>query len=227
MAKYKPEDIRNVVFVGHGGTGKTSMVEEILYVTKANSRIGSVRDGSSLSDFAEDEVSAQASIDLSTLYANHKGVHFQLFDTPGRSDFLGQMVEGLYAADIAAVFVDGYSGVQVNTRKAWQIATEMGKTRAIVLSKLDVENVDLPRVIDSIRTLFGPQCVPFTLPDTTGGGISKLFSVLSPGEGAPDIVRRFHEPLLESIVESDEELTMRYLDGEDVSAEVGAHVGKA
>lgn len=227
MAKYKPEDIRNVVFVGHGGTGKTSLVEEILFATKANNRVGSVRDGSSLSDFAEDEVDAQASIDLSLLHCSWEGAHLQLFDAPGRSDFIGQAVEGLYAADIAAVLVDGYSGLQVNTKRAWQMAGQMGKARLVVLSKCDVENVDLEKVINDIRETFGHQCVPFTLPDTTGGGISKVFSVLAPSDDATDLVKSFHEPLIDSIVESDDELAMRYLEGEDISADVGKQIGVA
>jgi elongation factor G len=227
MAKYKPEDIRNVVFVGHGGTGKTSLVEEVLFATKANNRIGSVRDGSSLSDFADDEVDAQASIDLSLLHCNWEGTHFQLFDAPGRSDYLGQAVEGLYAADIAAILVDGYSSLQVNTKKAWRMAGKMGKTRVIVLSKCDVENVDLEKVIGDIRETFGAQCVPFTLPDTTGGGISKVFSVLEPGDDATDLVKAFHEPLIDSIVESDDDLAMRYLEGEDISADVGKQISVA
>lgn len=227
MAKYKPEDIRNVVFVGHGGTGKTSMVEEVLFATKANNRVGSVRDGSSISDYAEDEIDSQASIDLSLLHCTHDGTHFQLFDSPGRSDFLGQAVEGLYAADIAAIFVDGYSGLQVNTKKAWQMANAMGKTPVIVLSKCDAENVDLEKVIGEIRETFGQQCVPFTLPDSTGGGITKVFSVLEPGDDATDLVNSFHEPLIDSIVESDDDLAMRYLDGEDVSADVGKQVSVA
>jgi len=227
MARYKPEDIRSIVFVGHGGTGKTSLVEELLFATKANNRVGSVRDGSSVSDFAEDEIEAQSSIDLSLLYGNYGGTHFQFFDTPGRSDFMGQMVEGLNAADIAAVFVDGYSGLQVNTRRAWQMATDMGKARLIILSKCDVENVDLEKVIGDVRETFGQQCVPFTLPDTTGGGISKIFSVLTPSDDATDLVKSFHEPLIESIVESDEDLMMRYLEGEDVTEDVARQVGAA
>ena len=227
MAKYKPEDIRSVVFVGHSGTGKTSLVEELLFATKANTRVGSVRDGSSLSDFAEDEIDAQASIDLSMLCCNHQGIHYQLFDAPGRSDFMGQMVEGLNASDIAAIFVDGYSGLQVNTKKAWTMANEMGKACVIVLSKCDVESVDLEKVIHDIRETFGQQCVPLTLPDVTGAGISKVFSVLKPSDDATDLVKSFHEPLIDSIVESDDDLAMRYLEGEDISADVGKRVGIA
>ncbi|MFH1529170.1 MAG: elongation factor G [Pseudomonadota bacterium] len=227
MARYKPEDIRNVVFAGHGGTGKTSFVDELLFASKANTRIGSVRDGSSLSDFLEDEIDAQASIDLSMLYCNYQGTHFQLFDAPGRSDFLGQMTEGLYAADIVAIFVDGYSGLQVNTKRAWRMATKEGKARVVVLSKCDVENVDLEKVINDIRETFGQQCVPFNLPDKTGGGISRMLSVLKPADDASDLVKLFHEPLIESVVESDEELMMRYLDGEDVSADIGKQLSVA
>jgi elongation factor G len=227
MAKQKPEDIRNVVLAGHGGTGKTTLLDEMLFAAKANSRLGRVKEGSSLSDTAEDEIDGQASIDLSVLHCSYKGKLFHIFDTPGRSDFVGAYVAALRATETVLVTVDGYSGIQVNTRKSWKMAKDQGKTVALVVTKLDQENVDLPKIIADIRATFGSACVPFFLPDTTGGDISKIYSVLSPPDDAPDMVNEFHEPLIESIVESDEELMMRYLEGEDVSAEIEEHVASA
>ncbi len=227
MAKQKPEDIRNVVFASHGGSGKTTLVDHILHAAGANNRIGSVKEGTSLSDTAEDEIEGQASIDLGMLYCTFKGKLIHLFDTPGRSDFLAQYAAALRATETVIIPVDAYSGVQVNTRRAWKLAKEAGKAVAFVVTKLDVENLDLDKVINDIRTIFGSQCVPFNLPDATGTGISKLYSVLKPEDGAPASVAEYHEPLIESIVESDEELMMRYLDGEDVSAEIGQHIGSA
>ncbi len=227
MAKYTPENIRNVAFVGHGGTGKTTLVEEMLFKCKANNRIGLVKDGSSVSDYSQEEIDSTASIDLSLIYATHKGNLFQLFDAPGRSDFVGQAQLALYSADIALINVDAYSGMQVNTKKAWAMATKMNKAKAVILNKVDVENVDLPKVIAEVQETLGNQCVPFFLPDTTGGGISKLYSVLNPADDAPEIVTSFHEPLIEAIVETDEELMMRYLDGEDISGELTKYLGAA
>lgn len=227
MAKQKPEDIRNVVLAGHGGTGKTTLLDEMLFAAKANSRIGRVKEGSSLSDTAEDEIEGQASIDLALLHCSHNGKLFHLFDTPGRSDFIGAYVAALRACETVLITVDGYSGIQVNTRRAWKMAQERGKAVAMVITKLDQENVDLPKVIADIRSTFGTACVPFFLPDATGSEVSKLYSVLNPSDDAPGMVMEFHEPLIESIVESDEELMMRYLDGEDVSAEIEQHISSA
>lgn len=221
MAKQKPEDIRNVALAGHGGTGKTTVVDHILFTAKANSRVGQVKEGTSLSDTAEDEIDGQASIDVGMLHCGHEGNLIHLFDTPGRSDFVAQYVAALRASETVLVSVDGYSGIQVNTRRAWKMAKAEGKAIGFIITKLDQENVDLPKVIADIRSTFGNACVPFFIPDTTGPSISKLYSVLSPSDGAPDMVGEFHEPLVESIVESDEELMMRYLEGEDVSADIG------
>ena len=227
MAKQKAEDILNVVIAGHGGSGKTTLTDELLFAAGANSRIGLVKDGSSLSDIAEDEIEGQASVDLGMLYCTYQGKLIHLFDTPGRSDFIGQTVSALRASEIMIIPIDAYSGIQVNTRRAWRMAKASGKAVALVITKLDMESVDLNKLLASIKETFGNACVPFYLPDTTGSGISKLFSVLAPPDDAPAAVQEYHEPLVESIVESDEELMMRYLDGEDVSAEIGQHVGTA
>ncbi len=227
MAKQKPEDILNVVLASHSGSGKTTLVDEILHAGGANSRIGLVKDGSSLSDTAEDEIDGQASIDMGMLYCTYKEKLVHLFDTPGRSDFLAQYIAALRVCENVLIPVDVYSGVQVNTRRAWKMAKKLGKAVGFVITKLDVENTDLDKTLGDIRSIFGNQCVPFFLPDTTGAGVSKLHSVLQPGDDATDQVRAFHEPLIESIVESDEELMMRYLEGEDISDEIGQHIGNA
>ncbi len=227
MAKKKVEDIRTVAFMGHGGTGKTTLVDEILYATGANTRIGSVKEGTSLSDTAEDEIENQASIDLSILHCNHKKKFFYLLDTPGRSDFIGQVYCAMRAVESVVLTIDAYSGIQVNTRKIWKLAKDDHKAIAIVLTKLDLENIEIETLIGKIQEFFGPSCVPFFLPDTTGSGISQLYSVLNPPDDAPELVKKYYEPLIESIVESDEELMMRYLDGEDVKKEIESQVSKA
>jgi len=227
MAKQRPEDIRNVAFAGHGGCGKTTLVDELLFAAGANSRIGSVREGTSLSDTAADEIDGQSSIDMSFLHCTHRETLIHLLDTPGRSDFVAQTISALGAAESVVIPIDAYSGIQVNTRRAWKMAREEGKAVVFVVTKLDMENVDLPRLLTSIRDTFGPRCTPFYLPDTTGGTISRLYSVLTPPDDAPDSVGEHHEPLVESIVESDEELMMRYLEGEDVTEDVAGQAGVA
>ncbi len=227
MAKQKPEDIINIVFSSHSGSGKTTLVDEILHTAGANNRIGSVKDGSSLSDTAEDEIDGQASIDLGMLYCNYNEKLVHLFDTPGRSDFLASYIAALRVCENVLIPVDVYSGVQVNTRRAWKMAKALGKAVGFVITKLDVENTDLDKTLNDIRSIFGNQCVPFFLPDTTGAGVSKLHSVLNPGDDATDQVRNFHEPLIESIVEADEELMKRYLHDDNHPTEITQHIGAA
>ena len=225
--KRKAQDIRTVAFMGHSGTGKTTLVDEILYATGANTRLGSVKDGTSLSDTAPDEIEGKASIDLSILRCEHKKKFLYLLDTPGRSDFISQVYSALFAVENVFLTIDAFSGIQVNTRKIWKLLEGKKKSIAIILTKLDHENVELEKVIQSIQETFGKSCVPFFLPDTTGPSIQRIFSVLHPEEDAPEIVQKYHNPLIESIVESDEELMMRYLDGEDVSADVDKQVAVA
>lgn len=227
MAKQKAVDIRNVALFGHGGSGKTTLIDQLLYAAGANNRIGSVKEGTSLSDTADDEIDGQASIDMALLHCTCQGKLFHLMDTPGRSDFLAQNITAMRAAETALIAIDAYSGIQVNTRRAWKMAQREGKAVAFVITKLDVENFSLDKLLDSIKSTFGNTCVPFFLPDTTGAGITRVFSVLSPPDDAPAEVTGAHEPLIESIVESDEELMMRYLEGEDVTGEIGKHVGSA
>jgi len=227
MAKFKPEDIRNVVIAGHGGTGKTTLVDEMLFAGKANNRIGSVKDGSSLADTAEDEIEGKASIDLSVLHCSHKGKLLHVLDTPGRSDFLAQYVMGLAACETVMIAVDAYTGIQVNTRKAWKMSRAQGKATAIVITKLDTENADLEKVLAALQKEFGKECVPFFVPDAVGPSISQVYSVLDLEDGAPALATRYREGLVESIVETDEELMMRYLEGEDVSGELKRHVADA
>jgi elongation factor G len=226
MAKFKAEDIRNIILAGHGGSGKTTLLDEFLFAAKANNRIGSVKDGSSLSDTAEDEIDGKASIDLSILHGQFGGKLFHFFDTPGRSDFVGQYFAALGAAENVLIVVDGYSGIQVNTRKSYKIARDEGKTVGFVVTKLDMENVNFGKVVADIRKMFGKACVPFFVPDTTGPAISKVVSVLDKNAASPAAKEHF-EPLVEAVVEANEELMMRYLEGEDVSAEVPANIAAA
>ncbi|HOX37022.1 MAG TPA: elongation factor G [Candidatus Brocadiia bacterium] len=221
MAKYQTSDIRNVALVGHGSVGKTTLGEAMLFKSGAVKRMGSVDDGTSLFDFESEERERKFSIDPAMVFFNLDGVEFNLIDSPGYPDFLNGAVSALAAADTAIICVSALDGIQVNTLKVWQMAGEMGKARIIVVTKLDNENIDLPALFESIKETFGGQAAPAFVCDATGAGITKsvpVFGVEVPPELA-DAAAELRTALTESIVEQDDDMMNRYLEGEEISAE--------
>ena len=149
-------DVRNVALVGHGGAGKTTLAEAILFSAKATSRQGSVGDKNTISDFAEDEKERGHSIDSALLYADWKGKTFNLIDTPGYPDFVGQALRSLDAADSAVLVINAYDGVALNTRRMFKAAGDQGLARVIVVNRCDSDNVDTAALEAAITDLAGP-----------------------------------------------------------------------
>src|SRR5439155_25255701 len=141
MAKHSVDDIRNVALVGHGGIGKTSLADALLFHAKAVERKGSVDDGSSVSDFDDEEKKRKFSIDTSVLHLDAKGKRIHLLDTPGYPDFVGAALCALDAVENAAVVVSAHSGIQVNTRRMFREAGKRELARFIVINKLDSDNI--------------------------------------------------------------------------------------
>ncbi len=206
MTEFATSNLRSVVLVGHGGTGKTTLAEALLHGAGMTSRQGKVSDKNTVSDYDVEEKERQISIDLSVLYADTMGKRIYLLDAPGYADFFGAAISGLSAADTALIVVSAMNGVEVGTRKAVAQATKMGRPYAFVINKVDGEHVRIDEVLDSIRTVFGSRAIPINLPDTQGMGVSKVVSVLSP-EGSAE----YKNELFEAIVETDEELMEKYL----------------
>ena len=151
--------IRNVGVVGHGGVGKTSLVEALLFTAGAVTRLGRVEDGSTTSDFDPDEIKRQISLNTSVAYCDWKGHRINLVDTPGYGDFIADARAGLRVVEAAIVVVDAVAGVQVQTEKVWKFATEYGLPRAVVINCLDRERSDFFRTLDSVgRRLKGAWC---------------------------------------------------------------------
>ncbi len=222
MARYSTEDIRNIALVGHGHAGKTTLADLILFKTGGNNRAGSVDDGSSLFDTDDDEKERKSSITSSVGHAAHDGKRINLIDTPGFPDFLGQVAGSLQAVETAAIVVNAAHGIEVNTRRVFQMAGDAGVGRVIVLTKLDADNIDFASVIQSLRDTFGMQCIPINVPDETGGSFSQVFDTLKPEVGGVVPSTIYHEPLVDAIVEADDELMEKYMETMELSAEEAA-----
>lgn len=151
MAQHKVEDIRNIVFCGHGSSGKTMLADTLLAKTGAINHPASVDAGTSICDFDEEEKHHKHTIESSLIHFNHGGRFFNVIDTPGYPDFIGQTIAAMRGVDMAAIFVNAHSGVEVNTRRVFQEAGKAGLGRMIIISKMDSENIDFPALLKEIR----------------------------------------------------------------------------
>jgi elongation factor G len=223
MAKYKVEDIRNVALAGHGASGKTSLADALLFQAKAVERRGNVEDGTSVSDYDEEEHKRHFSIDTSVLHFDYKGKHVNLLDTPGYPDFVGSALGALDAVENVLIAVSAATGVGVNTRRMFTEAGRRGLTRMLVLTKLDADNVNFTELLKVIRDTFGKGCVLFNAPNAVGPGFTSVVSVLNPPDSAPagcpvDLAAA-RSQLIDAVVEVDEALMEKYLMEGSVSAE--------
>src|SRR5262249_42972598 len=148
-------------------------------------RRGSVEDGSSMSDFDEEEKKKGYSIDTSVLHLDHAGKHVYLLDTPGYPDFVGAALGALNAVENVAIVVSAPNGIQVNTRRMFKEAGKLGLARILVLNKLDAENIDFEGLLEALRATFGKGCVLFNAPDALGPNFKSVVSVLNPPASAP------------------------------------------
>ena len=156
--------IRNVAFVGHGGVGKTSLVEAILFACGASTRLGRVDDGTTTTDFDPDEIKRKISLNTAVGFADHQGHRLNLIDTPGYGDFVADARAGLRVAEAAVVVVDAVAGVQVQTEKVWKFANEFALPRAIVVNRLDRERADFFRTLESLQKRLKGRLVPVHVP---------------------------------------------------------------
>ncbi|HET8913886.1 MAG TPA: elongation factor G [Ktedonobacteraceae bacterium] len=232
MKVYGAEQIRNVALISHVGSGKTSLVDAALYDSGAVTRQGKVDEGTSLSDFDPDEIKRRMSLSVKVLPVEWKEHKINFIDTPGYADFLGEVKAGLRVADAAVIVVTAEKGVEVGTELVWQYADERQLPRIVVINKLDRENTSFEQALDSLRQNFGKKVVPIHIPigdQLNFKGVVELISRKAytfEGNKATEIpvppelednVNTFREQLLESAVESDDEIMEKFLEGEEVS----------
>jgi elongation factor G len=222
MAQHKVEDIRNIAFCGHGSAGKTTLADALLAKTGAIKHPASVENGTSVCDFDEEEKHHKHTIESSLIHFNHAGKIFNVIDTPGYPDFIGQTIAALAGVDTAAIFVNAHSGVEVNTRRVFQEAGKAGLGRIIVISKMDSDHIDFPELLKNIRAVFGNACVPLNVPLGSGHDFHGVASTLNPPAdvtGALVDPKSLTDSLIESIIEVDEGATERYFEGTPPTAE--------
>ncbi len=216
MPNYKTEDIRNIALVGHAYSGKTTLADTILYVTGASNRKGSVTDKTSVMDFEDEEKDRGYSVDSAVANVQHKGKLINVVDAPGAPDFSGTAIAALTAVETAVCVISAAEGIGVNTRRMMQYAGDYGVGRAIVITHIDSDNINLEELLNTLREMYGTAVVPLNLP--AGGGKS-VVDCLTSDSGDSDIedVADVHQKLVDAIVESDEELMEQYLETGEIS----------
>jgi len=237
MKVYATEDIRNVVIVGHGSVGKTTLTEAALFVSGAITRMGSVEDGNTVSDFDEDEHRRKFSLSLSVIPVEWAGKKINFIDTPGYADFVSEVICGAAAADLALVVVDAVAGPEVGTDRAWAIAERENLPRMIFVNRMDRENANFDAAVARMREKWGSKVTPVQLPigsaDSFEGVIDLLHLRAYVGEkgeerDVPEALReeaeQLRNTLIEAIVETDEELMEKYFADEPLSEEELARV---
>ncbi len=232
MKEYQTKQLRNVVLLGHGSAGKTSLAEAMLYCSGATNRMGRVEDGTTIADFDEEEVRRRISLSLALVPVEWGDCKINLLDTPGTNDFVGEVKSAVRVADLALVLMDAVAGVEVGTELVWQYADEQNLPRMVVVNKMNRENASLSRTLEALQKAFGQTFVPINLPigaEASFAGVVDLVKMkaLMGAEGKTtdvpaDMAAQVEEArtkLLEVAAEGDDELIMKYLEGETLTDE--------
>ncbi|MFN8459331.1 MAG: elongation factor G [Anaerolineae bacterium] len=226
---YTTDKIRNVVLLGHSGCGKTSLAEAMLFNTGATTRLGRVEDGNTISDYDEEEIHRTMSLNLSVVPCEWEGHKINILDAPGYADFQGEMLNGLHVADTVIIVIDASAGIEVGTQLTWQMAVENKKPIAIFVNKMDRQNASYRRVLDQLKSTFDAIFVPMELPIRKGDHFEGVVDLITQtartgtGKGTPppaDMagdIEEWRTKLVEYAAEGDDELMMKYFDGETLS----------
>jgi elongation factor G len=214
----KTSDIRNIVLLGHGSSGKTSLAEAILHKTGATNRLGSVDDKTSICDYYDEEKEHGHSISSAVVHVAYAGKTINIIDTPGYPDFVGPAIKSIPATETALIVISASAGIETNTRKLFDIAAEVGLPRIIVINKIDSENIDLSELLKQIKETFGPQCRLANLPAQDKMSVIDCVENKA-GDSPLGDAETAHTELIESVIEADDSLMESYLAGEQIPAE--------
>lgn len=216
MAKLEMKAIRNIALCGHGHSGKSTLADKMLHLTGAINRAASVDDGTSICDFDQIEKEHHYSIESHIVHLDYQGRRFNIIDTPGYPDFIGQTIAALHAVETAVIVINAHAGIEVNTRRVFAEAGKIGLGRVIVIDKMDSDNVDFEALVAEIQEVFGKQCMPLEVPVGQGAGFRGVVDALHHPRATAGAVMdpvAIHTPLVETIIEVDDETTAHYFDG--------------
>lgn len=239
MDVFRTDRIRNVVLLGHGGAGKTSLAEAMAYLSGITSRLGKVTDGNTISDFDKEEIKRKFSISTSVIPVEWGKVKINVLDTPGYFDFVGEVEEAVGAADAAIIVVSGKDGVQVGTQKAWELCEKYNLPRMFFVTEMDIDDVSYRQVVEQLTELYGKKIAPLHMPIREDGKFVGYVNIVKQAgrryiekgqkkecpvpEYLNEYLDKYHETLMESVAEISEEFMDRYFAGEEFSvAEVSA-----
>ncbi len=232
MKVYTTDKIRNVVLLGHGGCGKTSLAEAMAYLGGITSRIGKVTDGNTVSDYGKEEQKRHFSISTSMIPIEWEDTKINILDTPGYFDFVGEVEEAVSAADAAIIVISGKAGVEVGTLKAWELCDKYKLPRMVYVSEMDVDNASFKNVVEDLTERYGKKIAPFHFPIRENEKFVGYVNVVSEigyrwqGKDAledsiPDYsqpyLEAYRETLMEAVAETSEEMMDRYFSGETFS----------
>ncbi len=234
MKDYKMDAIRNVAVMGHGKSGKTTMVEAMLYNAKATDRFGKVTDGNTVTDCDPEEIKRGFSISTAVAPLEWKDMKYNILDTPGFFDFVGGVKEGIRAADSALIVLSGRSGVSVGTEQTFKYAKNKGIPVMFFVNKIDDERADYQKTLEEMKAVFGKGVTPFVYPirendefkgfvdivDMTARRYDGIYRVEMPApEGMADVIEPLREMIMEAVADTDEELMVKYFEGEEFTVD--------
>ncbi|HIE38071.1 MAG TPA: elongation factor G [Anaerolineales bacterium] len=232
MKEYTTDQLRNIVLLGHGSSGKTSLAEAMLFTSGAVNRQGRIEDGTTVADFDEEEIRRRISLSLALVPVEWDGCKLNVLDTPGYTDFVGEVISAVLVADLALVLVDPVGGVEVGTELVWSYADQQGLPRMVVINKMNRENANFNRTLQSLRDAFGRNFVPLHLPIGSQGDLAgvvdlvKMQALMGPEgkveEIPADLAAQAEEArvqVVEAAAEGEDELIMKYLEGETLTEE--------
>ena len=232
MAKFDTKQIRNIALLGHGGCGKTSLAEAMLYIAGDTDRLGKIADGNTVCDYDAEEIARGFSLSATVANFVWKDAKINLIDTPGYLDFAGEVAQATRVADSAIIVMDAKAGIEVGTELAWDYATNAGIPKAFFINKFDDNEARFNKVLDQLHEKFGKTVCPLTIPMVKDGVVVGAIDLIDQTahvfdkngrhsveiipEESKEATEKYRDMLLEAVASTDEELMMKYFEGEEI-----------